>query len=53
MLDHDTASLSFAARFTAASNGPVESEPRRWVTIVRNPTDDVGALKAYTVCAAN
>lgn len=53
MLDHDTAPLSFSTRFTAVSNGPVEGEPRRWVTITTNNTDDVGALKAYILCAAN
>ncbi|MGE0453176.1 MAG: hypothetical protein AB7O37_01655 [Vicinamibacteria bacterium] len=50
-LDHNTASLSFAPRFTLVSNGPVLGDPRRWVVIVRNDTDETGAGNAYVICA--
>jgi hypothetical protein len=53
MLDHNTASLSFAPRFTLASSGPVAGDPARWVVIVRNDTDDTGAGHAYVLCAPN
>lgn len=50
MLDHDTASLSFAQRFTQVSNGPVIGNERQWVIIMRNDTDDTGVGHAYVLC---
>ena len=51
MLDHDTASLVFAPRFTLSSNGPVDGDPSRWVVFIRNDTDDTGVGHAFIICA--
>jgi hypothetical protein len=50
MLDHESASLTFAPRFTLASSGPGSTD-LRWVVIVRNDTGDTGAGFAYVICA--
>ncbi len=52
MLDHNTASLAFADRFLYVSNGPVASDPRRWITIIRNMSGSTGVGNFYVICAA-
>ena len=53
ILDHDTEPDfgRFANRFRIVSNGPIAGNPRSWVTIIANNTNDTGEFHRYVVCA--